>query len=251
MQLSELIGTLILSPDGEKLGYVKEAFLSRDATALSCLVAVDGEEEEFILPARAVLAAKDAVIAGRGRLSAPTGTPSPMGRAVFSEEGEYLGAVTDVTVADPPAVTVTRDGAAQTYPLTRVAVGETVILYAKERKKRAAAKKAPQKAPQKAQGEHAAPRFSAPHPAENGENADAPMPAVETQAYRSAQADAPNAFCLNRYNLLGRRVKKSVFDAFGLPVALAGERVTPEMLASARKRNRLLALTVNTLTNLP
>lgn len=221
MQLSEMIGTMILSPDGEKLGYVKEAFLTRDATALSCLVAVDNEEEEFILPARAVLAAKDAILAGRGRISAPTGTPAPMGRAAFSELGEYLGSVTDVTVSASPAVTVSREGASETYPLTHVAVGETLIVFSAERKKHKSSPKAAHKAPK------------------GGTSLAEPG------------ADAVNAFCLNRYNLLGRRVKKSVFDAFGVPVALAGERVTPEMLATARKRNRLLALTVNTLTNVP
>ena len=55
---------------------------------------------------------------------------------------------------------------------------------------------------------------------------------------------------LDRTNLLGRRVKRSVYDEHGEPVALAGERITPEVIARARRGNRLLALTVNTLTNL-
>ena len=54
----------------------------------------------------------------------------------------------------------------------------------------------------------------------------------------------------DRTNLLGRRVKRSVYDEHGAPIATAGERVTPEMIAAARRKNRLLALTVNTLTNL-
>ena len=51
-------------------------------------------------------------------------------------------------------------------------------------------------------------------------------------------------------NLLGRRVKRSVFDETGAPVALAGERITPDTVAKARRKNKLLALTVNTLTNI-
>lgn len=213
MQLSSIVGTIILSPEGENLGYVKEALLTRDLGALSCLIAVDGEEEEFFLPARAVLAVKDAVIAGKARLNAPTGIAAPMGRAVFSEDGEFLGTVTDVTTGGPPKLTVQKHGAAASdIPLSHAAVGETVIVFREARKKRAPSRKSAKKAPEEPQ-----------------------KPA--------------NAIAFNRFNLLGRRVKKSVFDAFGSPVALAGERVTPEMLAAARRQNCLLALTVNTLTN--
>lgn len=215
---------MILSPDGEKFGYVKEARLTRDLAALSCLVAVDDDEEEFYLPARTVLAVKDAVIAGKARISAATGVPAPMGRSVFSEQGEYLGIVTDMKLGEVPALTVTKD-VSRDVPLPHAAVGETVIIFEKERKKRAAR-----------QEKRPAPKtISA-----------APMSEPEASAEVKPEAH-PARF--NRYNLLGKRVKKSVFDEYGTPVALAGERVTPEMLEAARRRNRLLALTVNTLTN--
>ena len=226
MQLSTIVGTMILSPDGEKFGYVKEARLTRDLAALSCLVAVDDDEEEFYLPARTVLAVKDAVIAGRARISAATGVPAPMGRSVFSEQGEYLGIVTDMKLGEVPALTVTKD-ASRDIPLSHAAVGETVIIFEKERKKRAVRQEK---------------RPPALKPAER--NSAEPAPAAPEEAKPEAH---PARF--NRYNLLGKRVKKSVFDEYGTPVALAGERVTPEMLEAARRRNRLLALTVNTLTN--
>lgn len=57
-------------------------------------------------------------------------------------------------------------------------------------------------------------------------------------------------FRIDRTNLLGRRVKRSVYDETGTPIAVAGERITPQTIALARRKNRLLALTVNTLTNL-
>lgn len=225
MQLSTIVGTIILSPDGEKLGYVKEARLSRDFSSLSCLVAVDEDEEEFYMPARTVLAVKDAVIAGKARIAAPTGLPAPMGRSVFSEHGEYLGTVTDMHLADIPALTVSKDESAENVPLSRAAVGETVIVFQKERKKRAAPYKSGKSAPKK------------PHP--DG--------ALRPNEEHAPERPAANRF--NRFNLLGKRVKKSVFDEYGMPVALAGERVTPEMLETARRRHLLLALTVNTLTN--
>ena len=224
MHLSTVVGTIILSPEGEKLGYVTEARLTRDLSALSCLVAASDEEEEFYLPARAILAVKDAVIAGRARIAAATGVPAPMGRAVFSEQGEYLGVVTDMRLAESPLLTVTKEEARE-IPLSHAAVGESIIVFEKERKKRAVRPQKKAAAPKSEQSEPAhgtpeAPQTSAAHPAR-----------------------------FNRYNLLGKRVKKSVFDDYGAPVALAGERVTPEMLEAARRRNRLLALTVNTLTN--
>lgn len=276
MQLSEIIGTMILSPEGENLGYVKEAFLTRDATALSCLVAVDGDEEEFILPARSVLAVKDAIIAGRGRISAPTGAPSPMGRAAFSEHGEYLGAVVDVTLSAAPAIAVLREGTAQTFPLTRVTAGETVIVFDAEKKRRASVHDASKKTRrEKPSGQIPSQKRSAPAPKTQPQPQTTPQPQQEASeaqpqpasptvpnaqpvrqpvravSVQTAFVDGSDAFCFNRYDLLGRRVKKSVYDAFGMPVALAGERVTPEMLARARKLNRLLALTVNTITNIP
>ena len=53
---------------------------------------------------------------------------------------------------------------------------------------------------------------------------------------------------LNHTNLLGRKVKKSVYDDYGIAIALAGERITPAVLARARRAGRLLALAMNTLT---
>lgn len=233
-----MIGTLILSPAGEKLGYVKEAYVTRDMTALSCLIAVDEEEEEFILPARAVLAAKDAVIAGRNRVPSPTGVPAPMGRAVFSDRGEYLGAVCDVTLSASPAITVLREGVPAVFPLTHVAVGETLIVFPEARKKRKPARRPSEAAKQ------ATARTLEPTPSASAVP-DVPAPSAPLQNVPREV----NAFAFNRYDLLGRRVKRSVFDAYGVPVAIAGERITPEMLSVARKRNRLLALTVSTLTN--
>ena len=266
MQISSLIGTIILSPEGERLGYVKDVLLTRDLKAVASLVAVDGDEEEFYLAARTVHAVKDAMIAGKARLTAPVGVPSPLGRAVYSQSGEYLGAVSDVTLAEDSIVRVIKDGEEQSFAGSHVAVGETVIVY--EGRRPAQKRPAPQKpkilsepdvtdadetendtAPEVVAPEVAAPEIDAPESTDNdtpGVAAETPHPTTPQQKNKTVQTG--NAFGLNRYNLIGRRVKKSVFDDSGTPVALAGERITPEILSAARKRNRLLQLAVNTLT---
>ena len=78
-----------------------------------------------------------------------------------------------------------------------------------------------------------------------------PMSEPDMQEMQSApEPPRRDGFRINRTNLLGRRVKKSVYDETGAPIALAGERITPETITKARRKNKLLALTVNTLTNL-
>ncbi len=301
---------MILSPEGEKQGYVKEALLTRDLSSLACLVAVDGEEEEFYLPARAVSAVKDAVIASKARAASPSGVAAPMGRAVFTEQGEYLGTVADMELGREPALVVGGGEAARSIPLTRVAVGETVIVFSEARPKRPRPRKSPSSPSPKSANRPAGP--SAPIPPKSptlppeGDPSSRPSgkgdrisggrapssssptlpPEGEPSSRLSGKGDrmimepftamgvpagdgwgwAPShksanrparlptlsgASPLNRCNLLGKRVKRSVFDAFGFPVALAGERITPELLNAARRRNLLLALTVNTLTNIP
>lgn len=86
--------------------------------------------------------------------------------------------------------------------------------------------------------------MSAQPPTDGG--AQSPPPMSEAEPVKAPAG----SFRIDRTNLLGRRVKRSVYDETGAPIAVAGERVTPETIALARRKNRLLALTVNTLTNL-
>lgn len=51
--------------------------------------------------------------------------------------------------------------------------------------------------------------------------------------------------------LLGKRVQRTVYDGEGNPIIPANERITAQTLQRARKHNKLLQLTANTLTNLP
>lgn len=221
MELSSFVGKRILSPTGKDLGYSKSVLLTRNRKKISCLVCIDGDEEEFYLPARAVLAAGDVIIAGPTRLSAPAGIPCPVGLPVYSNLGESLGTVVDLVLGEgDPVYLVGKDGVRESYPAERLTVSETVIAYPEGVKKRAAARK------------------------KRADKRDA-TPAPEKEEAETAPIDP-----FDRFNLLGRTVKKSVYDGCGKPIALAGERVTPAVLSDARRKNLLLQLTVNTLTNL-
>lgn len=268
MQLSSLIGKPILTRAGDALGYVIAARPTRDLKKLACLVCADGDENDFILPARAVLSAPetaDAVIAGGARLNAPTGIPSPIGKRAYSHTGEALGTISDILLGEAPALVLS--SAEAPIMADRAVIGETVIVYpsAEQRRRAPSARgsartgqtggKSAQKRPKTAQmqqreGESAPPPISAVGRAE----ADFPdtmsaAPLPQTPPKRSEPAP-PQHFRIDRTNLLGRRLKKSVYDETGAPIARAGERITPEIVTRARRKNRLLALTVNTLTNI-
>ncbi len=216
MEYSSYIGKRVLSPAGEDLGYVKEARVTRDCKKLSCLVCIDGEEEEFVLPARALLAAGDAVIANAARLKAPSGVRAPIGIPAYSCGGEFLGRISDLVMGDKPLFVLSKEGAKTAFAAELVAVGGSAIVYPEGKRP---AKKIPQKA-----------KKSKPQT----------MPAAE-----GCGIDP-----MDRLNLLGRTVRKSVFDGEGNLIAEAGERITPAVISAARRSSRLLSLTVNTLTNL-
>lgn len=273
MLISSLPGKAVLTRSGEWLGYVVALTLTRDMKKLSCLICADAEEEEFLLPARAVLSAGDAVIARRQRAERATGAPSPIGRQVFSHTGEELGVIADVDTGEDPALIV-RGEEERRVAVLCAAMDQTVIAYPTPEERRAASgtrskarspKPKPQPAPKAAapEGAPSRKRMPVPSPVPQPLPQPAPFPAPPVQpappdtdstAPQPAPSPAPfaeaNVWRIDRTNLLGRRVKRSVFDDAGKPVALAGERITPETLKRARRHNRLLALTVNTLTNL-
>ncbi len=223
MKISMLIGKQILSQNGNTLGYVKAAYLSRNFQTLSSLVCVDKEEEEFYLPARAILALQDALIAGKSRLKTPSGIPFPVGISAYSHFGEWLGQVTDFSFDTPPAFLVQREEIQTVCPVECVSVGETLLLYSSPEAKN--------------KGQHKKTRK-----AEERETPPSPE--------HSSIVPEENANALGRVNLLGRRVKLTLRDKFGRIIASEGERVTPDVISRARRENLLLRLAVNTLTNL-
>lgn len=254
MQISTLIGKTVLSRTGKCLGYVIALRLTRDMKKISCLVCADADEEEFCLPARAIRSVEDAVMAGTSRIPSPTGITSPIGRPVYSHTGEFLGRIKDVDTGEQPDLIILAPEGERRIPLSCAVMGETVIAYPTEEERRKSKPRdsrhrtdpgktaAVQQAPAQADPAPVPPPSPEPVPAESAGRDPQPTP-------RTPEAKA-NAYRLDRTNLLGRRVKKSVFDAEGQPVARAGERITAEILSRARRSNRLLALTVNTLTNI-
>ena len=267
MLISSLVGKTVLSRSGERFGYVLALRPTRDMKKLSCLVCADEDEEEFFLPARAVLSVEDAVIAGRQRTNAPTGIPSPIGSPVYTHTGEQLGTITDIDTGDSPALILFSNGEEHRIDVSCAAMDETVIVYptAEDRRSagsrrtrlatsgRTSAKKTSTTSAEKSASNNKVPQQKNIAPVQQFPKIQPRQPeplATSSKVSQSAASTQTNSYQLNRTNLLGKRLKKSVFDDQGKPIALAGERITPEILARARRSNRLLELTVNTLTNL-
>lgn len=267
MLISSLVGKTVLSRSGERFGYVLALRPARDMKKLSCLVCADDDEEEFFLPARAVLSVEDAVIAGRQRTNAPTGIPSPIGSPVYTHTGEQLGTITDIDTGDSPALILFSNGEEHRIDVSCAAMDETVIVYptAEDRRSagsrrtrlatsgRTSAKKTSSAPAEKSASNNKVPQQKNTAPVQQFPKIQPKQPeplATSSEVSQPAASAQTNSYQLNRTNLLGKRLKKSVFDDQGKPIALAGERITPEILARARRSNRLLELTVNTLTNL-
>lgn len=243
MQLTSLIGKLVLSPAGEKIGYVIAALPSRDLKKVSCLLCADNDEEEFYLPVKNILSYGDALIANRSRTSIPTGISCPIGNAVYSHTGGFLGTLGELLLGDggAPLFIVHHEGSKLTFPYSRVSLGDAVIVYPEGCKKPAPAKiTPPKKTKPKSQPEKSAKSKTMPE-------AEPVQPVPDPQS--SVRIAASPTDALNRVNLLGRKLKKSVYDENGCPIAVAGERITETIVSLARRSNRLLQLTVNTLTN--
>lgn len=270
MQLSSFIGKPVISPSGDAYGYVTDVRLSRAMDKVSCIVCADDEEEEFYLPLRAVHAAADAVIAGKARLSAATGVPSPIGRLAYTHTGEALGAVADVVLeegAEPELIIAGTDRVS--VPIGLASVGENIVVYpdpaAKARAKRSRASEAPRGQREKEGPQAASPQkksaqkgknaqknlpSSAPAaPSFQGDETSSPIPMSATERSKTHfEGNGANAVPLDRTNLLGKHVRRTVYDGSGMPLAVAGERITPAVLSKARRAGRLLELAVNTIT---
>ncbi len=228
MQISNFIGKQIFSPVGQSLGVCLGVLATHDLAKLTALSCIDGDEDEFFLPARAVKSIRDVIIATNSRLNLPHGAPVPIGKPVFSHHGEELGFVCDVYLGDNARLVVTRDGTLVEYPLSWVIAGETVIVYPSAEDKPVGKRKTTNTRAKKT----------------------APVPQKPVQQTEIAPKEIPLRDNLHRLDLIGRRVKKTVFDSEGIPLITAGELVSPQTIRKARRNNKLLQLTVNTLTNI-
>lgn len=241
MELSTIIGKQILSPSGETLGYVKHAYLTRDCAKLSSFACINAEEEEFYLPFRTVSSIDDAVIAGRMRQAEPTGIPCPIGATAYTNLGVSLGVVCDYLFGEgtEPLFVLCKEGVRTPCEVDCVSVGKSVIVYPDaSSRKRCAPRKKPS-------GEKQTPTIQSEQKPETVHTSE-----PEARGAYLAEENNSDRSAGYRLNLLGKQVKKGVYDEQGFPIVHAGERITPEVLLNARRNNRLLQLTVNTLTNI-
>lgn len=219
MKLSFLIGKPVISLAGESLGYVKQAYVSKNFDKLATLLCVDGEEEEFLLPAHAVVGARDAVIAQDRRLKSASGVPSPVGTGVFDSAGNFLGGAEELDLSEGVLTVVCGSGRA-IFPAAYLrSNGATVVCDQPCARKKARKKD------------------------ENG-----PKKEIRMQKNDTPPAEMPSPVTESgEPGLLGKQVKKTVAGENG-PIANAGEKVTPALLKKAHEHNRLLGLAANTLT---
>ena len=239
MEVSTMIGAEIFTPAGEKLGYVKSVYLSKDRKKITCLLCVDegesGEDDEFIMPFKAVLSVKDVVIAKKMRITKAIGSPVPVGINAYSNTGEALGVLCEILVGDGgPVYIVTKDGVRTSYPDGSVIIGEALMILPEGA--RAGTKTVSKNGKGKTKSASAS----------NKEHAIEEPAQSEFAPIMNITGPAG----IDRLNLLGRQVKITVYDQNGEVIALSGQRITPEILSLARRNNLLLRLTVNTLTNI-
>lgn len=259
MQLSALIGKPVVTSAGETLGYVKSVFLGKKLNALSSLTCVDGEEEEFYLPARALLAVGDAVTAGNARLREPTGIESPIGKPVYGSRGEYLGAASEFTFDENEAfLTAVKDGEQICVAASRLALGDSVIVNPRRAKRSPAKRPAGTdacraKRPAAACPSEACSFETCPAEARPAEGAEERAPAEPTPCRAQSACTQPTAaerapaaeWLLYDKNLLGKRLKKPLVLS-GEILFDAGELITPAVIRTAAEHNRLLELSANT-----
>lgn len=232
MLISSLVGKTVLSRSGERFGYVLALRPARDMKKLSCLICADDDEEEFFLPARAVLSVEDAVIAGRQRTNAPTGIPSPIGSPVYTHTGEQLGTITDIDTGDSPALILFSNGEEHRIDVSCAAMDETVIVYptAEDRRSagsrrtrlatsgRTSAKKTSPASAEKSANNNKLPQQKNTAPVQQFQKIQSRQPeplATSSEVSQPAASTQTNSYQLNRTNLLGKRLKKSVFDDQG------------------------------------
>ncbi len=208
MELSELPAKPVVSPSGERFGYIKEVYVCKNLVEIASVVCFDEEEEEFVLPARALIAVGDAAVVSAARVKTPKGIPCPVGKAVFDGAGTFLGHCSGLET-ESGVLSVGIGEEKKHFPAERARVADVAIVPAgKDEKGR---------------------------PAKNGGR----VRKTQRAAKENAAEERPDEM----FGLLGKQLKKTVEG-----VAEQGETVTAATLKRARENNKLLELTANTLT---
>lgn len=262
MRHSELIGKQIFTRDGNFLGTAIGAILEKNLSKVAALRCADAEEEEFFLPFPAVQSYATAIITRADgekysprkeeRLEQEEGeNPSlpdffsypaaPIGKKVLSVGGEELGVCSDFLFLGRSArMLVSREREILSFPTANLRVNEVVIVApfpARSGGKGTGEKRAKTVRTEKEIAKTPTAREESPQPKEKEGRGEEISPRREKQS------------SFDRFDLLGRYVRRSVFSANGSLLFREGELITPYLLRIARENNKLLELTVATLTD--
>ncbi len=225
MQLSNIVGKQLLSTRGQTLGVCIGAYASRNLGKLTALVCANDEDEQFYLSPRAVKNVGDVILATYATLKSPAGIPVPVRRAAYSHEGEFLGLLSDVVWDEQPKIVLVKEGVSQSISQNKILVGETLIVY-------------PTEAPRKATRPRAKKR-----PTRVRDEIKDDIPVSEPTL--SAQS---NKIALD---LIGRTLTRPLYAPDGTLLGARGDVVTPALIRSARRQNKMLQLTVTVLSPFP
>lgn len=211
MFLKDFIGKKIISHDGKIIGYSRSPLFSSGFKKVTALLCANEEEEDFVLPLTQQQIAGDVLLISARKSSKISGMPySPFLKSVYSTKGTYLGRVSDVRIENLNVFSILTED--KEYESSRIkAFGDCILINTSApaaRIKKSETTSVKQKDPCK--------KINA-----------APRPAV----------------------LLGKVIKQDVKQDDGQTVLFAkGTTVTPQILKEAALQNKLLDLTVKTLS---
>ena len=228
--VSELIGKPLLTRGGTRIGYIKNIRTDKAMARLRNLECCDAEEEEFVLPfsALAQVGADAAVVKNPAAVPCKDGLFAPLGRAVFSQDGDRLGVLVDLK----------RDGYRLTHlclsdgrlvPAERLIGADDALLVdlSDSPVRRPARRSAPRPAtPPKSVGPEA----------EEGTDTkeQAGPPATDRSSVRSAGSAL----------LTGKVLPEDLLDARGNVLARRGRIVSAPIIRRALLHDKLFALTL-------
>lgn len=250
---ADYVAKPVLTLEGEALGVVKSAVFSRDLGKIVGLTAFDEEsEEEFTFDLRVIYRAGEnaVLLGGDPRPPKCEWRGSPVGLPAFSLLGEYLGRIVDVALEDERTVAVVAEKGE--YAMDRlIAAGEGAALIdtAEERTVLPARRRA-----RRSSDSRAREREESAEPAKERAEVAATVPA-ETEAREegernSAAVESTARIVCGDKLLIGRKLKRDIFNQRGDRIAKEGERITRDVLEKAKKYGLLFDLTVGSLSNL-
>lgn len=222
MKISELIGSQVLSLSGAKIcGVICGARFSKDLSrmkAAEVFVSDDDDCERKFIEVRKIRSAAHGAVAVMNESvllpDCPEYARSPVNLPAYSETGEPLGRITDVTLDESYKV-LSLCTPERSYPLSDVLSRSDELIVFRLPGSKTRVKRSVPRVPR-------------------------PAPSPSTDGGVKAQA-APGRYGF----LLGRRTSSDVSDTSGNRIADAGERITDDVITLARERGAIVRLTMS------